>query len=78
MEPKKFSLDQVIQLLIDWQQTLTPERFESSKDLDTLDFGDAPSSAAQGLGIEEEYEAALKLVIIPEVEGQDTETEEIV
>ena len=55
-----FTKEQMIQTLVSWQQTLTPERFASSKKLITEDFPDAVFSRAQELGITKDVEEALE------------------
>jgi hypothetical protein len=54
-----YTQEQVINILVSWQQTLSPEAFETSKGLDTIDFLDAPTRTAQQLCIEKEFEKAL-------------------
>ena len=55
----QFTKQQMLDILVSWQQTLTPEFFPESKDLITEDFCDAVYAAAQELGILDEYKKAL-------------------
>lgn len=52
-----FTLDQVLNILKDWDQTLNPDDYPETKEagLGTEDFSDAALCKAQELGIESEY-----------------------
>jgi hypothetical protein len=61
MAKKMFTQKEVICLLVDFDQALNPENYESSKDLICEDFSDAAICAAQALGLEKELEAAIEI-----------------
>ena len=48
-----FTYEQVCNLFVCWQQTLDPQGFPTSRDLEPEDFGDAPLCAAMELGFSE-------------------------
>lgn len=55
-----YTEEQVLDILVCWEQTLNPETFETSRDLDTVDFLDAARSKASELNILTEFEIAAK------------------
>lgn len=55
-----YTQEQVLDILVCWEQTLNPETFETSRDLDTVDFLDAARSKASELNILTEFEIAAK------------------
>ena len=55
-----YTLKQVLDILVCWEQTLNPETFKTSRGLDTIDFLDAARCKAHELTIEYLFDNALK------------------
>lgn len=55
---KHFPIEDILDVLISFDQAVNPERYLSSEDLTPEDFQDAAMSKAQQLGIEPEFNAA--------------------
>lgn len=55
-----YTQEQVLDILVCWEQTLSPETFETSTGLETIDFLDAARSKASELNILTEFEIAAK------------------
>ena len=73
---KIYTKEQMLRVLIDWDQSLNPENYPESSTLSSADFFDAAICEAQELGIAEEFIAAqnAKGFNSPEEPKEETDT----
>jgi len=76
---KIYTKEQMLKVLIDWDQSLTPENYPDSNSLSSIDFSDAALCEAQELGLEKEFIEAqnAKGFSYPEAQKDQEETDTI-
>ena len=55
MKTFTFTQEEILRMLVDWDQTINPEAYKDSEELCSADFCDAALSYAIDLDLEDEY-----------------------